>query len=203
MRRSRSGRARFPIPRTGWTSSRSSSRRSFWSTRGNFTESEKCYRELLRLEPDVSWHYIGLAILLARDRRVGDGIEVLKGGLRRLPDSTVLMSRLASFYMRVGNFKEAFAMSQATLKRDPRHLDALVIAGWSEDMQGRLEGIGRVFREGPEDRAGEQVHPAEICLCPGGPRPGRGGRPDRRSSQEGVSRRPSGPCRPRRSSTRR
>ena len=103
--------------------------------RGEFTESEKCYRELVRLEPDVSWHYIGLAILLARERKVADGIEVLKGGLRRLPDSTVLMSRLASFYMRVGNFKEAFAMSPATLKRDPRHLDALVIAGWSEDMQ--------------------------------------------------------------------
>ena len=124
--------------------------------RGEFTESEKCYRELVRLEPDVSWHYIGLAILLARERKVADGIEILKGGLQRLPDSTVLMSRLASFYMRAGNFKEAFAMSSATLKRDPRHLDALIIAGWSEDMQGRWKEsagyFGKALKIEPENK---------------------------------------------------
>ena len=123
---------------------------------GNFEESEKYYREILRLEPDVSWHYIGLAILLARERKVGDGIEILKNGLARLPDSVVLMSRLASFYMRVGNFKEAFAMSQATLKRDPRHFDALVIAGWSEDMRGRWKEsagyFGKALEIEPENK---------------------------------------------------
>lgn len=123
---------------------------------GNFEESEKYYREILRLEPDVSWHYIGLAILLAKDRRVGDGIEVLKSGLARLPDSVVLMPRLASFYMRAGNFKEAFALSQATLKRDPRHFDALVIAGWSEDMRGRWKEsagyFGKALEIEPENK---------------------------------------------------
>ena len=123
---------------------------------GNFEESEKYYREILRLEPDVSWHYIGLAILLAKERKVGDGIEVLKSGLARLPDSVVLMSRLASFYMRAGNFKEAFAMSQATLKRDPKHFDALVIAGWSEDMRGRWKEsagyFGKALKIEPENK---------------------------------------------------
>jgi arylsulfatase A-like enzyme len=123
---------------------------------GKFEESEKYYREMLQLEPDVSWHYIGLAILLAKDQRVGDGIDVLKSGLRRLPDSIVLMSRLASFYMRVGNFKEAFAMSRATLGRDPRHLDALVIAGWSEDMRGNWKEsagyFGKALEIEPENK---------------------------------------------------
>ncbi len=123
---------------------------------GDLKESEKYYREILRLEPDVSWHYIGLAILLSRDRRVGEGIEVLKGGLARLPDSLVLMPRLASFYMRVGNFKDAFAMSQSTLKRDPRHFDALVIAGWSEDMRGRWKEsagfFGKALEIEPENK---------------------------------------------------
>jgi arylsulfatase A-like enzyme/Tfp pilus assembly protein PilF len=123
---------------------------------GNFEESEKYYREILRLEPDVSWHYIGLAILLAKERKVGDGIEVLKSGLARLPDSVILMSRLASFYMRAGNFKEAFAMSRATLKRDPRHLDALVIAGWSEDMRGSWKEsagyFGKALEIEPENK---------------------------------------------------
>jgi len=123
---------------------------------GNFEESEKYYREILSLEPDVSWHYIGLAILLAKERKVGDGIDVLKNGLVRLPDSVVLMSRLASFYMRVGNFKEAFALSQATLKRDPRHFDALVIAGWSEDMRGNWKEsagyFGKALKIEPENK---------------------------------------------------
>jgi tetratricopeptide (TPR) repeat protein len=123
---------------------------------GNFEESEKYYREILSLEPDVSWHYIGLAILLAKERKVGDGIGVLKNGLVRLPDSVVLMSRLASFYMRVGNFKEAFALSQATLKRDPRHFDALVIAGWSEDMRGNWKEssgyFGKALKIEPENK---------------------------------------------------
>jgi arylsulfatase A-like enzyme/Tfp pilus assembly protein PilF len=123
---------------------------------GNFEESEKYYREILRLEPDVSWHYIGLAILLSKDRRIGDGIEVLKSGIARLPDSVVLMSRLASFYMRVGNFKEAFAMSRAALDRDPRHFDALVIAGWSEDMRGRWKEsagyFGKALEIEPENK---------------------------------------------------
>ncbi len=123
---------------------------------GDLKESEKNYRELLRLEPDVSWHYIGLAILLARDKRIGEGIEVLKGGLARLPDSIVLASRLASFYMRVGNFQEAYAMSQFTLKRDPRHFDALVIAGWSEDMRGHWKEsagfFGKALEIEPENK---------------------------------------------------
>ena len=123
---------------------------------GNFEESEKYYREILRLEPDVSWHYIGLAILLAKERKVGEGIEVLKSGLVRLPDSVVLMSRLASFYMRVGNFKEAFAMSRAALDRDPRQFDALVIAGWSEDMRGNWKEssgyFGKALEIEPENK---------------------------------------------------
>jgi tetratricopeptide (TPR) repeat protein len=60
------------------------------------------------------------------------------------------MSRLASFYMRVGDFKDALAMSQATLKRDPRHFDALVIAGWSEDMRGGWKESAGYFEKALE-----------------------------------------------------
>ncbi len=123
---------------------------------GDLKESEKYYRQVLGMEPDVSWHYIGLAILLAKDRRIGDGIEVLKSGIVRLPDSVPLLSRLASFYMRVGNFKEAFAMSRAALDRDPRQFDALVIAGWSEDMRGNWKGsagyFGKALEIEPENK---------------------------------------------------
>lgn len=112
---------------------------------GRLEESEKYYREMLRLAPDVSWHYIGLAILLAREKRFGESIEVIKDGLKRMPDSVVLLSRLASFDMRTGNFKEAYEMCQAALKHDPQHFDALVIAGWSEDMRGNWRESARYF----------------------------------------------------------
>jgi arylsulfatase A-like enzyme/Tfp pilus assembly protein PilF len=123
---------------------------------GRLEDSEKNYREILRLAPDVSWHYISLAILLAREKRFGESIDVLKEGLKRLPDSVVLMSRLASFYMRIGDFKGAFEMSRATLEQDPKHFDALVIAGWAEDMWGNWQEsagyFGRALEIEPENK---------------------------------------------------
>jgi len=123
---------------------------------GRLEEAEKNYREMLRLAPDVSWHYIGLAILLAREKRFGESIAILKDGLERLPDSVVLMSRLASFYMRTGDFKGALEMSVATLAQDPKHFDALVIAGWAADMRGNFKEsadyFGRALEIEPENR---------------------------------------------------
>ena len=113
---------------------------------GNLEEAEKYYRETLRLSPDVSWHYVGLAILLVRMKRMEEAIEVLQDGLKRLPDSLVLLSRLASFYMRTGRFKEAFETSEIILNLDPGHFDALVIAGWSQDFWGKWAEAERYFK---------------------------------------------------------
>jgi len=123
---------------------------------GRLDESENNYRMVLEMAPDVSWHYISLAILMARQKRFDEAIKVLKTGIDRIPDSVVLMSRLASFYMRVGDFKGAYEMSVATLALDPRHFDALVIAGWSEDMRGNWKAsadfFGRALEIEPENK---------------------------------------------------
>ena len=114
---------------------------------GKYAKSEKQYRELLRLRPDVPWHYTSLGALLVRAERVGEGIEVLKDGLRRMPDSVVLLSNLASSYMKAGRFPEASEASRAALKLDPRDFDAMVIAGWSEDMRANWAGAAGFYRK--------------------------------------------------------
>jgi tetratricopeptide (TPR) repeat protein len=122
-----------------------------------YGEAEKCYRELLGLRSDVPWHYIGLGALLVKAERVGEGIEVLEEGLKRMPDSVVLLSRLASFYMKAGRFPEAFDASRAALKLDPRNFDAMVIAGWSEDMRANWAEAAGFYRKAldvePENKA--------------------------------------------------
>jgi arylsulfatase A-like enzyme/tetratricopeptide (TPR) repeat protein len=112
-----------------------------------YGEAETCFRELLRLSPDVSWHYVGLGMLLTKAERVGEGIDVLKDGLKRMPDSVVLLTNLANFYMKAGRFAEASESSRAALKLDPRNFDALVVAGWSEDMRSDWAKAADFYRK--------------------------------------------------------
>ena len=126
------------------------SRAKILESEEKFGEAEKCYRELLGLGPDVSWHYVGLGMLLIKAERVSEGIEVLKGGLRRMPDSVVLLSNLANSYMKAGRFPEASEYSRAALKLDPRNFDAMVIAGWSEDMRANWAEAAGFYRKALE-----------------------------------------------------
>jgi tetratricopeptide (TPR) repeat protein len=117
---------------------------------GKMEEAEKYYREILSLQSDVAWRYVDLAIFLSRVERLAEAIEVLKQGLTKMPDSFVLLSRLAHFYMRVGKFQEAFDMSQAALRIDPQYFDALVIAGWVEDFWGKWEESTKYYKKALE-----------------------------------------------------
>ena len=113
---------------------------------GRFADAEEDYRELVRLRPDVPWHYIGLGALLVKAERMGEGIEVLKAATRAMPDSVVLLARLASFYMKAGRFAEAADASRAVLRLDPHNFDAMVIGGWSEDMRARWAEAAELYR---------------------------------------------------------
>ncbi len=143
----RVGKDPLPDPKDRIGESAILSRAKLLESEEKFGEAEKCYRELLGLRPDVPWHYIGLGALLVKAERVAEGIEVLMEGLRRMPDSVVLLSRLASFYMKAGRFPEAFATSGAALKLDPRNFDATVIAGWSEDMRANWAEAAGFYRK--------------------------------------------------------
>jgi tetratricopeptide (TPR) repeat protein len=49
--------------------------------------------------------------------------------------------------MRAGRFDEASEMSRAALRIDPAYFDALVIAGWVEDVRGNWEGSEGFYRQ--------------------------------------------------------
>ena len=109
-------------------------------------EAEKCYRELIGLRPGAPWNYILLGMLLFKAERVSDGIEVLKAGLEIMPDSVLLLSKIAGFYMKAGRFPEASEYSRAALALEPRNFDAIVVAGWSEDMRGNWAEAAGLYR---------------------------------------------------------
>ena len=143
----RIGKGPLPDPKDRIGENAILSRAKLLESEEKYGEAEKCYRELLGLRPDVPWHYIGLGALLVKAERLGEGIEVLKEGLKRMPDSVVLLSRLASFYMKAGSFPGASEASRAALRLDPRNFDAMVIAGWSEDMRANWAGAAGFYRQ--------------------------------------------------------
>jgi arylsulfatase A-like enzyme/Flp pilus assembly protein TadD len=141
------GKGPRPDPKDGIGENTIHAKARLLESEGKFAEAEKYYRELLGLRPDVPWHYVKLGALLGKAERMSEGIDVLKDGLRKIPDSVVLLSRLASMYMKAGRFSEASESSRAALKLDPRNFDALFVAGWSEDMRANWAEAARFYRE--------------------------------------------------------
>ena len=113
-------------------------------------DAEKDYREMIRLQPDVAWRYVDMAIFLSGRKRLPEAIDVLRQGLGRLPDSFVLLTRLAHLEMLSGRYDEAYEMSRAALRIDPKHFDALVIAGGVEDVRGNWGAAEEFYRQALE-----------------------------------------------------
>ncbi len=90
-----SGKGPLPDPKDKIGENAILSRARLLEAEGKYAESEKEYRDLLRLRPEVPWNYIVLGLLLAKAERADEGIEVLQDGLRRIPDSLDLLSNLA------------------------------------------------------------------------------------------------------------
>ncbi len=116
----------------------------------DFQGAANLFRKVLRLNPDVPWNYINLALVFIKMKKIEEAVNTLKQGLKRIPDSLVLLSRLGHFYMRAGKYNEALKTSQAALKIDPQYLDALVISGWVMDIQGKWEESLQFFKKALE-----------------------------------------------------
>lgn len=70
--------------------------------------------------------------------RIKEAIQIAEEGRKRLPNSTVILSKLSSFYLAENKLKDALETSQSALKINPSDLDALFVSGIaSERMQKR------------------------------------------------------------------
>ncbi len=95
----------------------------------DYERAERNYKELLRLNPDIPWNYVHLALLYEKMERLDEAIQIMEQGRKGIPDSIVILSRLSLFYMKKIKPEEAFETSQVILRIDPKYFDALYISG--------------------------------------------------------------------------
>ncbi len=98
-------------------------------TRGEYEEAEKCYREVLRLNPEAPTNYVNLGFLYMKMERIEEAIKTLEEGKKRHSRSLLILSRLIGFYLRAGRLEEAREACLETLKLEPGYFDALFLAG--------------------------------------------------------------------------
>ncbi len=106
---------------------------------GDYPKAEEYYRQALAFSPDVAWNYVHLALLYRRMGKIREGIEVLELGNKKIPDNLIILSRLASLYVRGQRLVEAVTTAQAVLRIDPQYFDALYISGLSLVNLGKWE----------------------------------------------------------------
>jgi len=122
----------------------------------DYERAERNYRELLNLNPEMPWNYVYLALLYEKMDRLDDSVQVLEKGRDKLPDSIVILSRLALFYMKKTQVEDAFQTSQVVLRIDPKYFDALYMSGVALVNMGRwdeaLEYVERALAIEPENK---------------------------------------------------
>ena len=111
-------------------------RGNLFETRGEYDKAEVCFRQVLASNPDVSWNYVNLGILMAKKDRTTEAIRTLEEGRKRLPESLVILSHLMAVYLRAGRSADALAAGQEILAINPDHFDALYVTG---DILARQE----------------------------------------------------------------
>ncbi|HNQ79996.1 MAG: sulfatase-like hydrolase/transferase [Acidobacteriota bacterium] len=126
-------------------------------TRGEYSEAEKCYREFLRLNPDVPGNFVNLGFLYMKMNRVEEAVHVLEEGLRSHPDSVLILSRLMNFYLKAERDEDALAAGRILLAVDPRYFDALFLSGSIQAKKGEWKAALGFYRRAldiePENKA--------------------------------------------------
>ena len=117
---------------------------------GNYAEAARVYERILSLRPENPTNYVNLALTRAKMNEFDEALRVLEQGVARIPDSEVLLSRLAHTYMVMGRLEKAMDVWQAVLVTNPRYFDALLASGWILDFTGKLEEAGVYFNRAQE-----------------------------------------------------
>jgi len=106
-------------------------------TEGNFEKASECYREVLRLNPDVPWNYVNLGFLYMKMNRTNQAIKLLEQAQTRFPDSVVILTRLMSFYLKAERWEDALSTGQLIFKINPYYFDALFLSGSANAKIGK------------------------------------------------------------------
>jgi predicted Zn finger-like uncharacterized protein len=122
-------------------------------------QAEAAYRQAMELgatQPGVIDAYVGLAMLLNRLGRTGEGQEILAGARAKLPDAPILRKAMGELELAQGRYAEATVEYEAALKLDPKDTEARFGLGTalrrSRDFERALqtlEEVAAVDREHP------------------------------------------------------
>ncbi|MDI6845786.1 MAG: tetratricopeptide repeat protein [Candidatus Saccharicenans sp.] len=111
---------------------------------------EEAYRKILDETPDSPASYVNLALILARQNRMDEAVEILNRGLQRLPDSEILLVRLGHTYAFSGKFLLALKTMEKVLSVNPRNVDALTVSAGILDAAGRKKEAWDLYRRALE-----------------------------------------------------
>ena len=97
---------------------------------GDDEKAEKNYLRCIELNPELAQCYINLVDLYYKQRRLGEGINILSYAIDMLPDDIIFRHYLARFYME--DAKGDLAIDELTyiLERQPDNYDAYYDFGW-------------------------------------------------------------------------
>ena len=112
-------------------------RGNLFETRGEYDKAESAYRRVLASNPDVAWNYVNLGVLLSRMDRLEETVKTLEEGMKRLPESVVILTHLMAAYLQAGRGADALAAGAVILAIDPAHFEALFLTGDILASQGR------------------------------------------------------------------
>jgi len=114
---------------------------------GNFAESAEIYEKVLSLRPETPGSYVNLALMQAKMGQFEEAIRILQQGVKKIPESETLLTRLGHTYMVTGRLKKALEAMQAVLEVNPRSFDALLASGWILNFIGQKEEARGYFEK--------------------------------------------------------
>ena len=68
-----------------------------------------------------------------------EAIRISKEGIKKIPDSEILLSRLGHTYLVSGRLNKALESMQGVLKINAKYFDALLASAWILGSMGRKE----------------------------------------------------------------
>jgi arylsulfatase A-like enzyme/tetratricopeptide (TPR) repeat protein len=115
---------------------------------GNYRAAAELHEKMLTLRPGAASSYINLALARARLGDFDAAIRTLKLGIEKIPNSTLLLSRLGYTYFVTGKTEEALAAMAEVLKIDPRYIDALTATAVIFDGRGEKDKARDYYERG-------------------------------------------------------